>query len=604
MNEANREYLIQKNFALINQLYPQYTVMISAADGNDPNIVINRIEENTYTCQYKNQLKVQTDEWIHGPANPWKAAEEQIKRSDWTKQQLFLIVRPGLGYVPFTLYPNLRKGRHAQRMLIVEDRLDLFRRSLGLFDWTDVLRSDRTILLLTDNIVQNTLQFFATNPVAILPPLALLSGSGWSDQERQLLPLLQQELSKMAKTVHGAAQEYLSDVKKHFAVTAKDPHHRKRILFIEPEHDYLARPIAEAFQEEGCDVETFTGNRRLLRFLNPYVWLVYVREHFPDVLFWMNRNTLSPEGLQILKDLPIHKLLWFFDSPRRVETTKEEIESTDAYFSFDPTYLPYLEELGSKSGSHLSTAAGIKPLPECEPDKIRPAREGGEICFMGALAAQRFQEVRNFWRERDPEFVRILDEIIEDYMADPSMSLEERYENTSLRERLPYRGFIVLYLEEKCTYLTRLKFLKPVKNLGLVTYGALEWGNREWAEELVPCYTGIAPEYHEELPKVYYHSKININVFHTQCVNSTNPRVYDVLAAGGFLLTEYRPILETEFRLNEHLVCFQSPEELREKAQYYLEHEDERESIAREGQKYVLEHATYRQRVKKILEHL
>ncbi|RJP21098.1 MAG: glycosyltransferase family 1 protein [Candidatus Omnitrophota bacterium] len=609
MTQPAQEQLYQRNLALIGQLYPHYTAMISSAPEADADFELHALNANTYTCRVKGNLSIRgvdaspdRREWIHGPGDPWKEAEERIKATDWSAQRLFVIVRPGLGYSPFLLYPNLRKGRHAQRMLIVEDRIGLFRISLHLFDWTDVLRSDRTILLLAANPIQAVMLFFATNPSTILVPLTLLNGSEWGEQERRILSTLHHELTGMAKTVHNASQEYIQDLRRHFATVRKDPAHQKRILLIEPEHDYLARPITEAFQAEGCAVETFSGNRRLLRFLHPYLWLVYTREHFPDVLLWMNRNTLSPEGERILKDFPIQKVLWFFDSPKRVETSKEEIEATDRYFSFDPTYLPYLEQLGGKAGIHLSTAAGIHPLSECEPEKIWPKREGAAISFMGALAAQRFQDVRDFWSRRNPNFVQILDGILEEYLADPSVTLEERFEASPAREQLPYRGFVVLYLEEKSTYLTRLRFLKPVKDLGLATYGGNEWGRREWAEDLTPCFTGITPEYREELPRVYFHSIINVNVFHTQCINSANPRVYDVLAAGGFLLSEYRPILEEEFRLNEHLVCFRTPEELREKARYYLEHEEEREAIARAGQRFVLEHATYRQRVQTMLQ--
>ena len=318
----------------------------------------------------------------------------------------------------------------------------------------------------------------------------------------------------------------------------------------------------------------------------------------------MNRCTLSPEGDEALRQFPIKRILWFLDSPKRVMTTAEEMRAVDAYYSFDPTYLPYLKELSGKEGQYLPTAAGIQPLPECGPEQKWRRREGPDVGFMGALAAQRFQDVRAFWLRRDPEFVRVLDAIVEEFLADPSQSLEERFNKSPGRDRLPYQGFVVLYLEERTTYFKRLRYLKNVKDLGLTTYGAAEWGRTEWADELASCYSGFAPQYQEELPRVYFDTKVNINIFHAQCVNSANPRVYDVLAAGGFLLTEYRPVLEEEFKLGEHLVCFKTPEELREKAEYYLKHEDERETIARAGQEYALKHAVYSTRVKTILENL
>lgn len=470
-----------------------------------------------------------------------------------------------------------------------------------LFDWTDLLRSDRTIFILTDRLPEAALQFFTQNPVAILPPMSVMCGCVWGDEERTLMSALQPKIQEMAKTVNGAARQYIGELHQHYRRAALSPERKKKVVMVEPEHDYLANPIAQAFEEEGWSVEKFKGNRRLLRFLNPYVWLLYTREHFPDLLLWMNRNTLSPEGAQELRPLPVQKILWFLDSPKRVQTSREELTATDAYFSFDHTYLPYLKEISDKEGFPLSTAAGIRPRPECEPGKQWPEREGPDIGFMGALGADRFQDVRWFWRRRDPDFVQILDRIVEEYLADPSRTLEERYQDSPGRERLPYSGFVVLYLEERSTYLRRLRTLKRLCDFGLATYGAKEWSNPEWAEELASCYSHKQPSYETDLPTVYFHTRINVNIFHAQCVDSTNPRVYDVLAAGGFLLTEYRPQIEKEFLIGEHLDCFRSPEEARQKAKFYLEHPEKREEIARAGQEFVLNHATYRHRIREML---
>ncbi|MDX9755820.1 MAG: glycosyltransferase, partial [bacterium] len=413
---------------------------------------------------------------------------------------------------------------------------------------------------------------------------------------------MREVLNDMANNVFRASEGFLQDLKDHYQAAQQQPLRPKRILLVEPEHEYLADSIGKGFQDEGWLVDTFKGNTRLLRFVNPFIWLVYTRENYPDLLLWMNRNTLSPEGVKLLSSLPIKKVLWFLDNPKRVQTTAEELEATDAYFSFDPTYLPYLKDLSGKEGKTLPTGAGIEPLSECRPGQNPPPRQGPALGFMGALGAQRFQAVREFWTRKDPEFVRILDELVDAYLAEPSLSLEERYNASPGRDRLPYSGFVVLYLEERATYLHRLRFLAPLAGQGLVTYGGVEWAHPEWAEPLCHCYSGQTPRYQEDLPRVYYHTQININLFHAQCVNSLNPRVYDVLAAGGFLLTEYRPALEQEFELGRHMVAFSSPDELREKAAYYLAHPDERDAIARAGQQRVLERYTYRQRVRTLCE--
>ena len=64
-----------------------------------------------------------------------------------------------------------------------------------------------------------------------------------------------------------------------------------------------------------------------------------------------------------------------------------------------------------------------------------------------------------------------------------------------------------------------------------------------------------------------------------QCVQAPNPRVYDVLACGGFLLTDYNPGLEDEFEIGHDLVVFRNRQELKDQVHYFLSHPEEREEI-------------------------
>ena len=60
-------------------------------------------------------------------------------------------------------------------------------------------------------------------------------------------------------------------------------------------------------------------------------------------------------------------------------------------------------------------------------------------------------------------------------------------------------------------------------------------------------------------------------------------RIFDVLGAGGFLLTNYQEELEDYFEIGKDLVCYSSEEDLLQKTAYYLEHDEERKQIARNG---------------------
>ncbi|MDP2277016.1 MAG: glycosyltransferase, partial [Nitrospirota bacterium] len=60
-------------------------------------------------------------------------------------------------------------------------------------------------------------------------------------------------------------------------------------------------------------------------------------------------------------------------------------------------------------------------------------------------------------------------------------------------------------------------------------------------------------------------------------------KVFEHTMCGSFALCEYAPGLEHFFEIGEEIDIFHDKEELLEKVKYYLEHEEERENIARRG---------------------
>lgn len=81
-------------------------------------------------------------------------------------------------------------------------------------------------------------------------------------------------------------------------------------------------------------------------------------------------------------------------------------------------------------------------------------------------------------------------------------------------------------------------------------------------------------------------------------------RLFEVVGSGGFCLINKFPCANGLGHLGEdgkHFVTYdESLEDFREKFNYYLTHEDEREKIASAGQKHFSENHTYVHRIKKI----
>jgi len=77
-----------------------------------------------------------------------------------------------------------------------------------------------------------------------------------------------------------------------------------------------------------------------------------------------------------------------------------------------------------------------------------------------------------------------------------------------------------------------------------------------------------------------------------------NLRIFEVLAAGGFLLTDHYEEIAELFEIGKEVETYSSARELREKVEYYLNHEEERIQIAAAGKKKFYELYTWEQRAK------
>ena len=78
-------------------------------------------------------------------------------------------------------------------------------------------------------------------------------------------------------------------------------------------------------------------------------------------------------------------------------------------------------------------------------------------------------------------------------------------------------------------------------------------------------------------------------------------RIFDIMGAGGFVLTNYQEDLLSFFTPGEDFVYYEDRQDLMEKIAYYLTHEEERRAIAKSGHDKVKENHTYLLRLKEII---
>lgn len=110
----------------------------------------------------------------------------------------------------------------------------------------------------------------------------------------------------------------------------------------------------------------------------------------------------------------------------------------------------------------------------------------------------------------------------------------------------------------------------------------------------------------QALNTLYADSKIAIG--DSLCLNFDYPhywsdRVYETLGRGGFMIHPYITGMEQHFEDGKHLVFYKFGDfdDLKNKIDYYLEHDDEREAIRLAGHEHVKQNHTYKQRWEAII---
>ena len=110
--------------------------------------------------------------------------------------------------------------------------------------------------------------------------------------------------------------------------------------------------------------------------------------------------------------------------------------------------------------------------------------------------------------------------------------------------------------------------------------------------ELDFCNCGTV-DYHTQMPLVFAGSRINLNISLRSIHAGIPLRVLDIMACGGFVLSNWQPEIAEYFEEGVEIVTFDSLDDCLTKTAYYLSHEEERRQIAANGKRKVQEKFSY-----------
>ncbi|SFQ39805.1 spore maturation protein CgeB [Butyrivibrio proteoclasticus] len=307
---------------------------------------------------------------------------------------------------------------------------------------------------------------------------------------------------------------------------------------------------------------------------------------------------------------------WVFDCPHYTLDSHLTNNSVNRIFVFDKLLYKRLLDKGVNTVKYSPLGVNDVRLSElCK--KLDGETDGNmvyehDVCFLGNL----YDNEYNFYDQVNylpPELKGYTDAVIkaqervfgQDFFTEESIypyakiiELQKyiKFEQSGKYE-IDYDGVMLDILRKKVTVNERHNILAEMgKRFDTVLYTMPGTAPIEGV-----CNLGVA-SYLEKMPKVFHRSKVNLNITLRSILSGIPLRVLDILAAGGFLITNYQAEIAQYFTDGEELVMAFTPEDMIQKTAYYLEHEDERKEIAINGQKKVFKEFAYTRLLPEVLE--
>ena len=310
---------------------------------------------------------------------------------------------------------------------------------------------------------------------------------------------------------------------------------------------------------------------------------------------------------------------WIYDCPQTEIYTEEAFYPNNYIFDFDKAEVGRLRALGLKHVYYMPLAVYGKKVSLAlsgSDVKVEPMKE---ITFTGQLYTNRFFDELLEKAPVEYEGVRIreelngiVDSLIFNYdetkgvygrISGRSVEFFDANNSIKVKEKYPYidKGFfyeaaVISRVASNRERLKAINTLSKEHEVYLCTFDK-DLNDVDTSVRIIHGAT-----YEKEASKLYRDSKINLNITLHCIEKGACQRIFDVMAAGGFVLSNYQEALTELFIPDKEIVLFDSCEDLCEKVNYYLNHEDERAQIAKAGQQKVLKEYTYENVMPKVLD--
>lgn len=379
--------------------------------------------------------------------------------------------------------------------------------------------------------------------------------------------------------------------------------------------------ITETFENMGHTVIIYTSEpknyRKDPRFKSELK--KFIKSEGIDLLFTSN---YFPVVSDACNDLGIPYVSWCYDSPLILTYSKTIFHSCNYIFIFDSQMVQDLQSLGVEHVYYMPMAVNARRLSALKATSTQRHIVQSDVSFVGSLYTEkhtlydRMTELDDFTRgylegimnaQKLIYGASILEDTLTQEIIDKmyaEMPIQIQPEDMTTYQYI-YANY---FLCRKITQTERTELLQMISEaLPHMTVSGSRTANplKLYTPEKTPFLPKVknmgTVHYLHEMPLVFQHSKINLNITLRSIKNGIPLRAMDIMGAGGFLLTNYQNDFNYHFVDGEDYISYDSPEDMLTKIEYYLAHDKERNEIAENGCIKMRNEHTYEKRLEEML---
>ncbi len=530
---------------------------------------------------------------------------EQIQQGLSQRKKLLIVAGPGSGAELAVLQEAAIQAPNTSILVLERNPLTVLL-ALSSHDLGPLLQEGNVIWALGEPVLETLLRTLHEQALFLVDTSEMLASFGPTGCKPPNREVYLEAIRNFAEPVRQWREEYAHAAQRFHARLERRTPKPTRVWSCGALQDYTATPILRAFlrglERHGCQT-TFTELPHGLS--RPRVRNYGLTAACPDTVFFLN----DPTHLPIPKG-PFHRMLWITEDPafRKSRVKFPRYAPDELVLYADRTFEKSLQEQGAERRKHIPEFALLERAGEVRQELAYP------IVFVGAIGD--FEPVLNRMTLDDRDR---LEEVYSEMLTDGTGTVglpriwseknasaplietardmcHSRYQYTFADDRLTLSFMTYAY----SVYRKRKEMAEALLPLGLHIYGSQDWltilGDR-YADR----FHGVL--LYEQLADVYRSAKVNVNIHSAQLPTALSVRDYDILAAGGCMLSD--PVAEMApetIHPERDCLVASGPEEFSEQARRLLWDDDLCRTLAEAGRATVLDRHMPEHRAASILE--